>query len=180
MKQEETLILVNEYDEMVGTMEKIRVHQLGLLHRAFSVFLLNHKYDMLLQLRAHDKYHSGGLWTNACCSHPRPGESTIDAAHRRLQEELGTDCPLQELFTFTYRVKLPNGLIEYELDHVFIGFHEGPFMPNQKEIDEIKFFSLDDIQQQINMHPHQFTYWFRLAFPEIKNNMNEIQLMVSP
>lgn len=179
MKPQETIILVNENDEMVGTMEKMKVHQLGLLHRAFSVFLFNTQYDMLLQLRAQDKYHSGGLWTNACCSHPRPGETTIDAAHRRMREELGVDCPITELFSFTYRVKLPNGLMEYELDHVFIGFHDGPFTPNTEEVTAVQYFSLDHIEQQLIEQPHQFTSWFKLAFPVVKNKWQEIQSMVS-
>jgi isopentenyl-diphosphate delta-isomerase len=179
MKQEEKLILVDEYDNVVGTMDKMRVHQLGLLHRAFSVFLFNQHNQMLLQQRAYDKYHSGGLWTNACCSHPRPGEPTESAVHRRLQEELGMDCAVQPIFSFIYRVKLPNRLIEFELDHVYVGFYDGPFKPEQTEVSALAYFSLTDIEWQLNTQPQLFTAWFKLAFPRIKHKLPEIKPMVS-
>lgn len=115
------VILVNELDQETGLMEKMEAHEKGLLHRAFSVFIMNDQGDMLLQQRALDKYHSGGLWTNACCSHPLPGEAVEAAAHRRLSEEMGFDCPLRELFQFTYRTEFDNGLIEHEYDHVWTG-----------------------------------------------------------
>ncbi|MCL6523643.1 MAG: isopentenyl-diphosphate Delta-isomerase [Thermoflavifilum sp.] len=180
MIQEQMLILVDEHDNMVGTMEKMRVHQLGLLHRAFSVFLFNTQGEMLLQQRAHNKYHSAGLWTNACCSHPHPGEDTEAAAHRRLKEELGIDCPLHPAFSFMYRVKLPNRLIEFEWDHVYIGVYEGRFDPNQSEVLSIAYYPIQHIEQQVMIHPDLFTAWFKLAFPQVKNKWLEIKTMVSP
>jgi len=179
MKQEQKLILVDENDNMVGTMDKMRVHQLGLLHRAFSVFLFNRKDEMLLQQRALDKYHSGGLWTNACCSHPRPDEDTETAVHRRLQEELGMDCSVKPVFSFMYRVKLPNGLMEFEFDHVFVGFYDGPFSPEATEIAALAYFPLTHIEAQLHTQPQLFTAWFKLAFPRIKHKLPELKLMVS-
>ena len=128
------IILVNEEDVQVGTMEKMEVHERGLLHRAFSVFIFNKAGEMLLQQRALSKYHSGGLWTNACCSHPRPGEKTEDAAARRLFEELGFGTELRFAFSFTYKAAFDNGLTEHEFDHVFVGHFDGPLRPDPKEV----------------------------------------------
>lgn len=161
------VILVNEQDEPVGTMEKIEAHQKGLLHRAFSVFVMNEQGEMLLQQRALDKYHSGGLWTNTCCSHPLPGEDIPTAAHRRLQEEMGFDCPLQEIFSFTYRAEFDNGLTEHEFDHVLIGKYNGAVLPDATEVHAYKFVSPAAIRQLLDEEPDTFTHWFHLAFPKI-------------
>lgn len=161
------IVLVNEADEPLATMEKLEAHQKGLLHRAFSVFIINSKKEMLLQQRARNKYHSGGLWTNACCSHPMPGEDVQQAAHRRLQEEMGFNCDLSKLFTFTYYTTFDNGLIENEYDHVFLGTYNGSIVPNAEEADAHGFYSLEDITAQLERTPERFTYWFRLAFPRI-------------
>src|SRR3954470_13284590 len=121
----EQVILVNEKDQAIGTMEKMEAHRKGVLHRAFSVFIFDRHGKMLLQQRAFHKYHSGGLWTNACCSHPLPGEDIESAAHRRLYEEMGFQTPLKKIFDFTYKADFRNGLTEYEFDHVFTGYYEG-------------------------------------------------------
>ena len=137
------VILVNEQDEQVGVMEKMAAHQQALLHRAFSVFIFNKDGQMLLQKRADGKYHSPGLWTNACCSHPAPGETTDAAAKRRLQEELGFTTDIKKAFHFTYKAVFDNGLTEYEFDHVYTGVYNGAIQPNPQEASEILFLSLD-------------------------------------
>ncbi|KAA2239171.1 isopentenyl-diphosphate Delta-isomerase [Chitinophaga agrisoli] len=167
------IILVNEQDEALATMEKLEAHQKGLLHRAFSVFVVNSANEMLLHQRAFHKYHSGGLWTNACCSHPKPGEEVEEAAHRRLQEEMGFDCPLQKLFTFTYHATFDNGLIEHEYDHVFLGRFDGEVVPDIAEVDEYGFFSLQEIARQIRDTPERFTYWFKVAFPMVVEQLEK-------
>lgn len=161
------VILVNERDEPVGTMEKLEAHQNGLLHRAFSVFIINSKGQMLLQQRALDKYHSGGLWTNTCCSHPLPGEDVPFAAHRRLQEEMGFDCPLETIFSFTYRAELNNGLTENEFDHVLAGTYDGAVLPDATEVQSYRFVPLEEIRQLLVKEPTSFTHWFHLAFPKV-------------
>ena len=129
----EEVILVNEQDEQTGTIEKMEAHRKALLHRAFSVFIFNGKGEMLLQQRAMGKYHSPGLWTNACCSHPRPGEEVETAAFRRLKEEMGIETSLKKIFDFIYRTEFDNGLTEYEFDHVYIGTYPGAAMIRTKE-----------------------------------------------
>ncbi len=161
------VILVNEQDEPVGTMEKLEAHQKGLLHRAFSVFIVNSAGEMLLQQRAQDKYHSGGLWTNTCCSHPLPGEDTLAASHRRLVEEMGFDCELKEVFSFTYRAEFDNGLTEHEFDHVLIGQYDGEIQPDSTEVMNYKFASPDEIRFLLLTEPETFTHWFHIAFPKI-------------
>lgn len=161
------VILVNEQDEPVGTMEKLEAHRKGLLHRAFSVFVMNEQGEMLLQQRALDKYHSGGLWTNTCCSHPLPDEDILAAAHRRLQEEMGFDCPLEEIFSFTYRAEFDNGLTEHEFDHVLVGQYNGTILPDPAEVHAYKFVSPAAIQHMLDEEPDTFTHWFHLAFPKI-------------
>ena len=136
MKEEDKVILVTEQDDMVGVMDKMEAHRQGLLHRAFSIFIFNSKAEMLLQQRAITKYHSGGLWTNACCSHPMPGEKTKDAAVRRLHEELGFETPLEKIFDFVYKAELDNGLTEYELDHLLDGEYEDEMNINNEEVSE--------------------------------------------
>lgn len=167
------VILVNKADEPVGTMDKMQVHQKGLLHRAFSIFIFNSKGQMLLQQRAFDKYHSGGLWTNACCSHPLPGEQTPDAAHRRLKEEMGFETKLEEAFSFIYITHFDNGLTEHELDHVFTGFFEGEILPDAEEVSDHAYRSMDDIRLSIKNAPELYTSWFKIAFPKLETYLAE-------
>ena len=159
------VILVNETDEPIGTMEKMEAHRQALLHRAFSIFIFNSRGEMLLQQRADKKYHSPGLWTNACCSHPQPGEETRAAAERRLFEELGFRTELKELFTFTYRTDFDNGLTENEFDHVFTGVYDGEIQPDRAEVKDYEYRSMKRIEQELKNDPDSFTSWFRIAFP---------------
>jgi isopentenyl-diphosphate delta-isomerase len=165
----EEVILVNELDEQVGIMEKMEAHQKGLLHRAFSIFIFNKKGEMLLQQRAATKYHSAKKWSNACCSHPRPGEDLPDAAKRRLKEELGFETDLKKIFEFTYNVALENGLTENEVDHVFTGEYDGQINLNAEEVQDYCFKSLPEIKQSFQLKPGIYTKWFLLAFPRIEN-----------
>jgi isopentenyl-diphosphate Delta-isomerase len=162
------VILVNESDTPVGTREKQHAHVAGELHRAFSVFIFDSRGRMLLQQRAFTKYHSGGLWSNSCCSHPRPGESTADAARRRLQEELGFTCPLHVAFSFLYRADVGGGLIEHEYDHVFIGRHDGDTDADPGEVAACRWAYPAAVQQEMEAEPDSFTYWFRVAFEELR------------
>ena len=166
MKQD--IILVNESDESIGTAGKMEVHEKGLLHRAFSVFIFNHRGEMLLQQRAMNKYHSAGLWTNTCCSHPMPGEETEAAAIRRLQEEMGFETPLKKVFDFIYKASLENGLTEHEFDHVFIGEYEGPVYFSNEEVMEIAYLPVREISTSLEREPENYTTWFRIAFPRVK------------
>jgi isopentenyl-diphosphate Delta-isomerase len=163
----EEVILVNEQDEQVGSMEKMEAHYKGALHRAFSIFIFNTKGEMLLQQRAIAKYHSGGLWTNACCSHPRPGENTLEAANRRLNEELGFTTSINKIFDFKYNAAFQNGLIEHEFDHVYVGSYEGQIKPNPAEVQDYCYMSMKDISNSIVSHSHKYTAWFSIAFPEV-------------
>lgn len=165
------VILVNESDEAIGRMEKMEAHEKALLHRAFSVFIFNRKGDMLLQQRSEKKYHSGGKWTNACCSHPAPGEEIADAASRRLYEELGFTTPLKKAFSFTYRADFENGLTENEFDHVFTGVYDGAIKPDADEVKDYTFMSVSEIEDSINLQPWRYTPWFVIAFPEVKKRM---------
>ena len=166
MQNADYVILVDDKDNMLGAGEKMQVHLDGTLHRAFSIFVLNDNSELLLQQRANDKYHSGGLWTNTCCSHPRPNETTIEAAHRRLMEEMGFDCELQPLFSMLYKGSVGNGLIEHEFDHIYIGKYNGPVVINEQEVKSYSFMSLDEVQSRIAETPNLFTLWMRIAFPE--------------
>lgn len=168
MKEEDKVILVNEHDDMVGIMDKMEAHKQGLLHRAFSIFIFNSKGETLLQQRAVTKYHSGGLWTNACCSHPMPGEKTIDAALRRLNEELGFETPVEKIFDFVYKAEFDNGLTEYEFDHVFAGEYEGNIESNPAEVSDFCYKEISEIRDMLQTHPQKFTAWFHLAFPKIE------------
>lgn len=163
------VILVNPTDEPIGTMEKMEAHEKGLLHRAFSVFIFNEAGEMLLQQRAMDKYHSSGLWTNACCSHPMPGETTIAAASRRLREEMGFNTSLQETFSFIYRTDFDNGLVEYEVDHVLTGVYNGPIFPDAHEVQAYAYIKMEEIRRQISEQPERFTSWFKIAFPKLED-----------
>lgn len=170
---EHDIILVNEQDEPVGTMEKMEVHRKALLHRAFSVFIFNSRGEMLLQQRALKKYHSAGLWTNACCSHPKPGDDTISAAETRLQYEMGFGTPLTKIFEFTYQSAFDNGLTEYEFDHVFAGVYDGVIHPAKEEVNDYCFKTLDEIRESLQTHPSKYTTWFAIAFPLIEKWMEE-------
>ena len=165
----EQVILVNEHDEETGIMEKMEAHEKALLHRAISVFIFNNKGEMLLQQRAAKKYHSAGLWTNACCSHPRPGETVLVAAQRRLNEELGFKTPLKKIFEFTYKAPFDNGLTEYEFDHVFAGTYNAEIIPNPDEVQDYRYQSMTDIEANLKMAPEQFSVWFIIAFPQIRS-----------
>ncbi len=162
------VILVDENDEQIGTMEKMEVHQKALLHRAFSVFIFNDKGEILLHKRSNKKYHSGGLWTNACCSHPGPGEETLAAAEHRLQEEMGFNAALKKAFDFIYKAPFDNGLTEYEFDHVFIGTYDGDIMPNADEVSDYCYKSVEEIRNSIRSHPQKYTEWFKIAFPKME------------
>lgn len=173
MTNMQEVILVNENDEPVGTMEKMEAHRRALLHRAFSVFIFNSSGLMLLQQRSAGKYHSAGLWTNACCSHPSPGESTDAAAARRLQEEMGFSVPLKKIFDFTYQSVFENGLTEHEFDHVFAGVYDGIAQPDSREVQDHHYLSLEEIRDSLRLHPLQYTSWFRIAFPRVEKWMEE-------
>lgn len=168
MGTEQQVILVNEKDQPVGTLGKMEAHRLGVLHRAFSVFIFNNKGEMLLQQRAMKKYHSPGLWTNTCCSHPFPGETASQAANRRLTEEMGFTASLQPIFEFTYRAEFSNGLIEHEYDHVFAGTYEGQVLPNPEEVNDCCYKTLEEIADSLLTHPDKYTPWFKIAFPRIQ------------
>lgn len=167
MKEDE-VVLVNENDEFIGSMKKMEVHQKGLLHRAFSVFIFDTRGRMLLQQRSSKKYHGANLWTNACCSHPSPDEKIEDAAERRLKEELGFVTPLQKIFSFTYHAPVENNLIEHEFDHVFAGEYENAIRPNHHEVADYTYETMEQIKKDIQSYPEKFTSWFKIAFPEIE------------
>ncbi len=169
------VILVDEQDNETGLMEKMEAHEKAVLHRAFSVFIFNPAGEMLLQQRAVSKYHSGGLWTNACCSHPLPGELTATAAQRRLYEELGFNTPLQKAFDFIYKAAFDNGLTEFEFDHVYTGTYDGEIVPNRSEVQDCCYKSMDDIKSSIASHPHKYTEWFKIAFPKLEAFMAQHQ-----
>jgi isopentenyl-diphosphate delta-isomerase len=163
----ETLILVDEHDNPVGTGEKLDVHRRGLLHRCFSIFVLDAHGRVLMQKRAASKYHSGGLWTNTCCGHPVAGEEVADAARRRLGEEMGFECALEELFTFVYRAELDHGLTEHEFDHVFLGRYEGPLTPDPEEADGYSWERVAFVADDMERRPEVYTVWSRIAFARL-------------
>lgn len=169
----EYVLLVDENDNETGVMEKLQAHEEGLLHRAISVFVFNDKKELLLQQRAAEKYHSPLLWTNTCCSHPRPGEVLIDAAHRRLKEEMNMACSLEHQFSFTYKAVLDKGLTEHEVDHIFFGETNDLPVPNPLEVSGFKYLSLDNIEKEIELNPEQYTSWFKLMLTKIKIFRNE-------
>ena len=163
---EDNLILVDIFDRQVGTMGKQRAHEEGLLHRAFSVFLY-HDDKMLIQRRALHKYHSGGLWANSCCSHPRDGEALDEAVSRRLQEELGVACDCREIFSFVYRHQFHESLYEYEYDHVFAGNYDGSFKLNPEEAMDAKWIDIDELAEDLVTHPEKYCVWFITAAPRV-------------
>ena len=170
---EKNVILVNEKDEITGSMEKTEAHEKGLLHRAFSIFVFNNKGEMLIQQRAIDKYHSGGLWTNACCSHPQPGEETGIAAKKRLKEEMGFEIPVTKLFDFVYKIKFDNGLTEYEFDHVFVGEYDGVVNYDKDEVMAACYKPMQEINHSMKNNPGEYTAWFQLAFPRMESWWNK-------
>ena len=170
---EENVILVNQNDEQIGLMPKLEAHEKALLHRAFSVFILNSKNEVMLQQRAHQKYHSPLLWTNTCCSHQREGEANIEAGSRRLFEEMGFKTELKELFHFIYKAPFDNGLTEHELDHVMIGyFNESPAV-NQDEVEDWKWMKIEDIKEDIEKQPEIYTVWFKIIFDEFYHYLED-------
>ena len=166
----ENVILVDEKDNETGLMPKLEAHQKGELHRALSVFIFNSNGQVLMQQRALHKYHSGGLWSNTCCSHPRPGEAIQAAAQRRLKEEMGIDCILEPAFNFIYKAALDNGLVEYEYDHVFIGKSDAVPQPDAEEVCDYKYTTIDLLSQEISQHPANFTYWLRQCLPMLRQH----------
>ena len=169
--EEERVVLVDERDVEIGTEEKLRAHRDAALHRAVSVFLFDGRGAVLLQRRAAGKYHSGGLWSNACCGHPRPGESAAAAAHRRLREEMGIDCPLAPVFAFTYRAELGGGLVEHEFDHVFVGrcvAEPAPDpTPDPAEVEGWRWADVEQVRADLAARPDRYTAWFRTALEEL-------------
>jgi isopentenyl-diphosphate Delta-isomerase len=170
----ESVILVDTNDNEIGTMQKVEAHLLGRLHRAFSVFIFNSKGELLLQQRAVDKYHSGGKWTNTCCSHPREGEKTLAAAHRRLKEEMGMECHLYYVFNFTYNIQIEQGLYEHELDHVYFGSCDVPPVPNPAEVLSFKYMAMNILEEQIESNPELYTEWLKICFQLVKNSYKNI------
>jgi isopentenyl-diphosphate delta-isomerase len=160
----EYVILVDENDHVIGREEKLKAHELGLLHRAFSIFVFNKNNELLLQRRALSKYHSAGLWSNTCCSHPRPSEDIMEAAHRKLEQEMGFDCELKELFHFTYTAKLEAGLTENEFDHVLVGHYDADPKINPDEADDFKWASIEWIREDIIKNQDAYTAWFLICF----------------
>jgi isopentenyl-diphosphate delta-isomerase len=177
MAKEQLLVLVNENDEPIGLMEKMEVHQKALLHRAFSVFLFNSKGEMLLQRRALEKYHSGGLWTNTCCSHPYPDETPGKAATRRMREELGFETAVHPAFSFIYKAALDNELTEYEFDHVLIGVYDGQVFPNKDEVVDYCYMNMDELRGNIANHPDNYTEWFKIALPMLEQYLDKNNAM---
>ena len=163
----EYVVLVNENDTQIGIMEKMAAHIVPRLHRAFSIFIFNSKGELLLQQRALSKYHSPGLWTNTCCSHPRQGETLEEATARRLKEEMGMTCDMHEVFTFIYKAPVGLGLIEHEFDHVFFGQSDDIPVINTEEVANFKYMNLDDIAEDLKTHPELYTEWFKISFDEI-------------
>jgi isopentenyl-diphosphate delta-isomerase len=164
----EYVVLVDEQDNAIGTMEKQQAHVQGVLHRAFSIFIFNSEKKLLLQKRASSKYHCGGLWTNSCCSHPRETENTQDAANRRLQEEMGMRCELKPIFSFVYKADFENGLTEHEFDHVFFGESNQTPTLNLEEVEDFRYVGMEELQIEINENPAHFTPWFLIALDRVK------------
>jgi isopentenyl-diphosphate Delta-isomerase len=159
----EEVILVDECDREVGVGEKMQTHRAGALHRAFSIFVFDADKRLLLQQRARTKYHSGGLWSNTCCGHPRPGEDTMAAAHRRLREEMNFDCALRAAFGFVYRAELAGQLVEHEYDHVFVGEFNGEPTPDAAEVADWRWVSMTELRRALRQRPDEYSYWLRIA-----------------
>ena len=171
--KEEKVILVDENDRPIGLMNKLEAHEKALLHRAFSVFVLNDNQELLLQQRAHHKYHSPLLWTNTCCSHQREGESNIEAGSRRLMEEMGMKVELTEMFHFIYKAPFDNGLTEYELDHVMIGYSNEEPVINKEEVESWKWMKIEDVKGDMKLNPDEYTVWFKIIFEEFYHHFEK-------
>ncbi len=174
MNQPEYVVLVDSNDNELGTMEKMEAHEKGVLHRAFSLFIINDKGEMLIHQRAHSKYHSPGLWTNACCSHPRKDEDLRSAVVRRAQEELGIDVEPDYLFNFTYKAGFSNGLTEHEFDHVFVAKYSADFEFNEDEVHAYKYVDLKTLLNDVAMNPSDYTPWFIIALPKFVEQCKEL------
>ena len=170
---EEKVILVDKNDNQVGLMPKLEAHEKGLLHRAFSIFIFNSRYELLLQKRASSKYHSGGLWTNTCCSHPREGEDTLDAANRRLDEEMGIKTSLRKVYDFIYKAELDNQLTEHEFDHVFYGVCDRDPILNKDEAEDFKWVDMETLNNDIIKNGNNYTVWFKIAFEYFYNYLKK-------
>lgn len=163
----DTINLVNEKGERIGAIEKLEAHRTGQLHEAFSVFIFNKNKELLLQKRNQNKYHSGGLWSNTCCSHAREGEDLKSSSHRRLAEEMGFDCDLKEIGSFVYKVKLSNGLTEHEFDYVFVGFVDDVIVkPDSDEVSDYKWISIEVLKKDIINSPNKYSAWLKIALSE--------------
>lgn len=162
--REEQVILVNEKDEQIGLMPKMEAHEKAVLHRAFSIFIFNDKNELMLQQRAADKYHSPLLWTNTCCSHQRNGESNLEAGKRRLQEEMGFVCALEEKTSFIYKAPFDNGLTEHELDHIMVGYYNENPIINREEVEDFKWMTIEEVKKDIALNPVIYTEWFKIIF----------------
>ena len=171
--KEENVILVTTNDEQIGLMPKMEAHEKAVLHRAFSVFVLNEKNEIMLQQRASHKYHSPLLWTNTCCSHQRDGETNLQAGNRRLQEEMGFETELKQLFHFIYKAPFDNGLTEHELDHVMIGYYNGEPKINPEEVENWKWMGIEEVQKDMQSHPEVYTVWFKIIFDEFYHFLEE-------
>jgi isopentenyl-diphosphate delta-isomerase len=174
------VILVNDRDEETGIMEKMQAHREGRMHRAISIFIFDTNGKLLLQQRALTKYHSAGLWTNTCCSHPRPGESNLDAANRRLKEEMGLQCPLMQTFSFTYHSMYENGMTEYEFDYVFLGVTDALPVPDPKEAQGFRYVDLKELEEDMDINPHTYTSWFKICMPPLKKYMQTEHVNLNP
>lgn len=169
--EEEFVVLVNQNDEQIGLMAKLEAHEKALLHRAFSVFVLNDKNEIMLQQRAKDKYHSPLLWTNTCCSHQRENESNLEAGRRRLKEEMGFETSLVELFSFIYKAPFDNGLTEHELDHVMIGYYNDEPVINREEVESWKWMSIENVKSDMQINPAIYTEWFKIIFEKFYHHI---------
>ena len=168
---EENVILVDKNDTQIGLMSKLDAHKKGVLHRAFSVFVLNNNNEILLQKRAYNKYHSGGLWTNTCCSHQREGENSIEAGKRRLLEEMGFETELKIITSFIYKVEFENGLTEHELDYLLIGKYLKSPVINKQEVADWKWMKVELIADDIKLNPNNYTSWFKIIFDKFQNKI---------
>lgn len=171
---EEQVVLVDAQDNPIGLMGKLEAHQKAVLHRAFSVFVLNDQNELMLQQRALHKYHSPGLWTNTCCSHQRSGESNIQAGTRRLQEEMGFTTELTELTSFIYKAPFDNGLTEHELDHIMLGRYNSSPNINLDEVADWKWMSIEEVKKDVDAHPERYTVWFVIIFERFYKDLFSI------